>query len=444
MSEPAVNGAPGGLSSRRVLSEVASGESRAALAIADRIAAREDELARRVVERCREEIADYRLIEDDEVLADVLGFALENLDVLIADLRHGQRATPSGLEPARAAGRRRFHQRVSLESLLHGLRVWARVALDAVLEEVATRRPGETEAALMIASRLLTHLDLISAAATDSYLDESNERGLLRRDLLDALVTGRADTKICRLRAGALGVQLAENYVELVFRPGGVRSERGPRQSTAARLSLDRIVYAARSFLRPGAGMLIVGMRHGDVVALYPVTSAAGVPAIRRECAALVDSLTEPVAVGLSAWHPGLAAVASGYREALDAVDIAASRGIFGRPVALDDVLVDHIFRSSASVDRILAEALRPVVEYDRTHHASLLTTLHAFLDSGLNVTQTARTCYVHPNTVEYRLRRIRELSGHNPRNPDDLLILSLAIRFDEVRSAGGVERSAA
>jgi sugar diacid utilization regulator len=420
-----------------------SGGSRAALAIADRIAARKEELARRIVERCRDEIADYRLIDDEDVLADVSGFALENLDVLIADLQHGQRIASSRLEPARAAGRRRFHQRVSLESLLHGLRVWARVVLDAVLEEVATRPSGEIEAALTIASRLLTHLDLISTAATDSYLDEVNDRGLLRRDLLDALLTGRADTKICRRRSGALGLQLAENYVVIVLRLPGVHSE-ARRQSPDARAALDRVVHAARLSLRPTVGMLIVGMRHGDVVVLYPVSSAAGVPAIRRESAALVDSLTENIAVGLSGWHAGLAAIASGYREALDAADIAVSKGIRDRPVALDEVLVDHIFRSSASVDRILAEAMRPVLEYDRTHNSSLVSTLRTYLESGLNVTQTARKLYIHPNTVEYRLRRISELSGHNPRSPDDLLILSLAMRFDELRSVGDAERSAA
>jgi DNA-binding PucR family transcriptional regulator len=50
----------------------------------------------------------------------------------------------------------------------------------------------------------------------------------------------------------------------------------------------------------------------------------------------------------------------------------------------------------------------------------------------------------VHPNTVEYRLRRIRELSGRDPRNPDDLLILSLAIKFDELRSSSDALHAAA
>jgi DNA-binding PucR family transcriptional regulator len=72
------------------------------------------------------------------------------------------------------------------------------------------------------------------------------------------------------------------------------------------------------------------------------------------------------------------------------------------------------------------------------------VTTLRTYLDAGLNVTRTARALFVHPNTIEYRLRRIRELSGRDPRNPDDLLILSLAIKFDELRSPGDTDRAAA
>jgi hypothetical protein len=73
--------------------------SAAACAIADRIAAGRHELAQRIVDRCREEIADYRLVDDEEVLADVLAFALDCLDALTAGLKDGQGACAARLEP---------------------------------------------------------------------------------------------------------------------------------------------------------------------------------------------------------------------------------------------------------------------------------------------------------------------------------------------------------
>jgi DNA-binding PucR family transcriptional regulator len=416
--------------------------SAAARAIADRIAAGRHELAQRIVERCREEIVDYRLVDDEEVLADMLAFALDSLDALTAGLKDGQPASAARLEPARAAGRRRFHQRVSLESFLHAARIWARVVWDAVLEEVRPDRPDELEAAPTVALRLLSQMDQVSTVAADAYVDEVSDRGLLRRDLLDALITG--DAEIARRRAGALGLRLAENYVLIVLRASGVDPEDAHRQSLSTQVALDRIVHATRGRLHPTAGRLIVGMRHGDVVALYPVSDPDGVADARCQCAALIDALSIDIRVGMGGWHPGLAATASGYREALDATDIAEAKGIRDRAVALDEVLIDHIFRSSPYADRILAETIRPMIQYDRTHQSALVTTLRTYLDAGLNLTRTANALFVHANTVVYRLRRIRELSGRDPRNPDDVLILSLAIKFDELRSSSDADRQAA
>jgi DNA-binding PucR family transcriptional regulator len=175
-------------------------------------------------------------------------------------------------------------------------------------------------------------------------------------------------------------------------------------------------------------------MRHGDVVALYPVSGAAGLAKVRRECEALIEALPMDIGVGMSGWHAGLPAIASAYEEALDAADLAVVAGIRGRVVVLEEVLVDHMVRSSAHANRILAETLRPVIEYDRAHNASLLTTLRTYLETRLNLTRSAEILCVNPNTVSYRLRRIRELSGRDPRNGEDLLVLSLAVRLEELR----------
>jgi PucR C-terminal helix-turn-helix domain len=40
----------------------------------------------------------------------------------------------------------------------------------------------------------------------------------------------------------------------------------------------------------------------------------------------------------------------------------------------------------------------------------------------------------VHPNTVVYRLRRIRELTGRDPRIMDELVVLFLALKLAELK----------
>jgi DNA-binding PucR family transcriptional regulator len=86
---------------------------------------------------------------------------------------------------------------------------------------------------------------------------------------------------------------------------------------------------------------------------------------------------------------------------------------------------------ASVPAQRVLDGVLRPLVAYDASRQAELVSTLRAYLDARYNITKAAARLFVNPNTVVYRLRRIKELSGRDPHNVDDLLVLSLALRQD-------------
>jgi DNA-binding PucR family transcriptional regulator len=120
----------------------------------------------------------------------------------------------------------------------------------------------------------------------------------------------------------------------------------------------------------------------------------------------------------------------------MDAVNITASSGIHGHAIGLDEVLVDSMLHSSVSARRILKETLQPLVRYDASRQAALIDTLRAYVGAHLNVTRSAGTLFVNPNTVVYRLRRIKEVCGRDPHDPDDLLVLSLALKLADLRSS--------
>ena len=109
--------------------------------------------------------------------------------------------------------------------------------------------------------------------------------------------------------------------------------------------------------------------------------------------------------------------------------------GTLGRAVAFDQVLIDHMVRSSPHGDRLLAGTLRPLLDYDTERQAELVPTLRAYVTAGFNLTRAAELLCVHPNTVVYRLRRIRELSGRDPHEPEDLLLLFLGLKLTELRT---------
>jgi sugar diacid utilization regulator len=316
-----------------------------------------------------------------------------------------------------------------LESFLRAARLWAKVCWDTVLGVARTDSRCEREAALEIAGVVAELVDRISTAATHAYLDEICDRDLLRRDLLDALLTAKATGNDFLRLARRLHLRLVENYIVVVVRDEGVELEEAREQPHGARGRLDRVVEETRRHMRPSGASLLTGMRSGDLVVLYPAPTPADLDAVRVRCQKLAAELGAGVSIGMSSWHEGRAGVGIAYAEAKDAASIAARMGVHGRAVGLDEVLVDYMLDASAPAQRLLTDVLRPLVAYDASRQAALVSTLRAYLNTRCNVTKAAACLFVNPNTVVYRLRRIKELSGRDPQDIDDLLVLLLALR---------------
>jgi DNA-binding PucR family transcriptional regulator len=80
----------------------------------------------------------------------------------------------------------------------------------------------------------------------------------------------------------------------------------------------------------------------------------------------------------------------------------------------------------------VIGSALNPLREYDRRRGACLVDTLRAYIDSNFNISGAARAMHVANNTVLYRLDRVCELTGRDPRNPHDVVFLALSLRLDD------------
>lgn len=409
-------------------------------AIAARLEERKEELAWSMVERYRDEVVDYRLADEDFLRDEVYGVTLDALDSLLQTLVSGEAATDERFELARKAAARRVHQGIAMESFLHAARILGHVMWEAVLDVARVDEAAEREAALEIAGHIMRHTDALSTYVAASYSAEaqgvSSDRAVLRRDMLDALIAGHGDSERIRRLARSLKVRLGESYVVVLIRDVEVAADEHTELPLTTRVALRRLVDAARTHLRPPEGTLLVGMRQGEVVALYPTSHPNELETIKQECDALAKALAKGDArIGYSSFHSGMPAIATGYAEARDAVEIAVGTGIRGRAVGFNDVLIDHMVRSSPHGDRILDQTIRPLAEYDRERQGDLVKTLRVYLDSGFNLTRSAETLCVHPNTVVYRLRRVKDLTGRDPYEPDDLLLLLLGLKLTELSS---------
>lgn len=83
----------------------------------------------------------------------------------------------------------------------------------------------------------------------------------------------------------------------------------------------------------------------------------------------------------------------------------------------------------TSAMERFVAEWLGGLIDYDGIHGTQLVLTLSKYLDCGGNYDASALALSVHRSTLKYRLRRIRQVSGHDIGHPDVQFNLQVATR---------------
>ncbi|NMO36872.1 PucR family transcriptional regulator [Streptomyces sp. GMY01] len=100
-------------------------------------------------------------------------------------------------------------------------------------------------------------------------------------------------------------------------------------------------------------------------------------------------------------------------------------------PAGVDTTLeVLRVLDAARPVWESGAGPVHTFVRADAAEGGELLRTLAAFLDAGCDVPAAARRLVVHPNTLRYRLGRVRERYGIDLADPDTRLLVALAARL--------------
>ncbi|TQK71792.1 MULTISPECIES: CdaR family transcriptional regulator [unclassified Nocardioides] len=154
------------------------------------------------------------------------------------------------------------------------------------------------------------------------------------------------------------------------------------------------------------------------------VVILGGVDQLEKDASTVVHLFGEgAVVVGPTATDLAHAHVSA--RVALDALRAAVGWPDAPRPVSAHDLLPERIL---AGDDLARWEAIddlyRPLAE----SRGELVETLVAYFANGAGIEATARTLFVHANTVRYRLGQIGDLTGLTPSVPRDALTLQLAL----------------
>jgi sugar diacid utilization regulator len=237
-----------------------------------------------------------------------------------------------------------------------------------------------------------------------------------RSNLSLDLVNG-ADEASALGRAQALGYDLGRPHRVVAVEP---RLDHGADME-----AFGLAVRTAASTI--GAGSLIAA-RTADVIVL----ADADVSWPRLHGSIQDEPPGWPCSVGIGGSTREVADFPRSHHEAQLALRIQKAIGQAEQVTVFDDLGVYQLLATEAdtsAMEAFVQEWLGHLMDYDAVHGAQLITTLSEFLACGGSYSEAARALLVHRSTLKYRLRRIREISGHDLGAADVQFNLQVATR---------------
>ncbi|MCW2501321.1 MAG: PucR family transcriptional regulator [Frankiales bacterium] len=369
-------------------------------ALAERVLADLDVVVEAMGQAYREEIPEYAALSPGQLAVEVLPVSRRLVTTFLACVVEGRSLTPRELEVFEQSGRQRLAMGMPLETVLHAYRIAGREAWSALCANVG---PSETALLADLGARWMDIVDRTSSALAQAYLAASHERlrhvDARRRELVEALLTATDPSEVAAVSL-RFSTVLAAAYVPVLV------------AGTGAAAGIDALLGAAP------AGTL--GGHRGDRVLLLVPQRTDGL----RQRAGHLTCWGRPATCGRAL----LDEVQHVEQLLLTALAEGHTEGLFGP----DDLLVEQLLLGNERVAGALRRRVADVLGA-RDPGGLFVATLHSYLETG-SIPETARREQVHANTVGYRLGRVRELTGLDPRVPRDsaLLVLGLGLPSEE------------
>jgi PucR C-terminal helix-turn-helix domain len=325
-------------------------------------------------------------------------------------------------------GRGEYHAGRTLEALLAAYRVGARLAWRRFVE--AGTAGGLPPAVLYdLGEAIFAYIDELSAESAEGYAEEQSaaagESQRRRRRLVRLLAQDPPPgQEAIRTAAETAGWALPRTVAALAAGAMSPAAAGGaPSAADGRAIPGEEAVDAVAARLARRVGGAAVGAAVGGVACVFVPDPDA--PARRRQLAAAIE---EPAALGPTVAWP---LAARSLRRAVAAFRLLAA----GRLEAGGLVVAEqHLGRLLLAADGELASdlartRLAPLRELPDAPRERLVETLRAWLDRPGQVQAVAGVLGVHPQTVRYRVRRLRELFGDALEDPEQRFELALALR---------------
>lgn len=257
-----------------------------------------------------------------------------------------------------------------------------------------------------------------------------------QRDIIHNILNGLLSSKEMTEAAAQLGMKESDTYRVVDFH---TIKKNVQRKYTKEQLHEVGVIVGELMYLLPDA---LIYRNMDQIVMIQQVDSNQTELEYQKEMEEVEDVIQRSILyrkkdtdfqIGIGKSVEGYQRLKESYQEASRAIkyiDIIrlvtgdknksvvhySSLGFFQIFGEIDDV---------TELERYIPETLKKLYLYDDEHKGELITTLQMYLRNNQSIKKTADAMFVHYRTISYRLEKIKQISGINFDNANEVLAVS-------------------
>ena len=273
----------------------------------------------------------------------------------------------------------------------------------------------------------------------DGFLSEfaqDEEKKTYQKDIIQNILNGLLSSKEMTEAAAQLGMKESDTYRVVDFH---TIKKNVQRKYTKEQLHEVGVIEGELMHLLPDA---LIYRNMDQIVMIQQVDSDQTELEYQKEMEEIEEVIQQSILyrkkdtdfqIGIGKSVEGYQRLKESYHEASQAIKyIEIIRQVTGDKnksvVHYSNLGFFQIFGEIDDVtelERYIPETLKKLYLYDDEHKGELITTLQIYLRNNQSIKKTAGTMFVHYRTISYRLEKIKQISGINFNDANEVLAVS-------------------
>lgn len=263
-----------------------------------------------------------------------------------------------------------------------------------------------------------------------------------KNDLLEQLIEGKLPSNILYQDANLIGWDIEGAFAVVLFKISK-NNERIYSKQVKRGISNGNEETLLHDAIHQHVPNALIGSKGGLKVVLWKadIEDTKWLIKIKERVYTILDLVQKQdnkimIQVGIGTLSEHINNISDSYIKAQDALEFGEVLNGKESITSYSELGVFRMlgqFTNSEELKSFIPPSLQKLLNYQQANKADLLTTLKVFLQSNQNATKTSQLLFIHHKTVVYRMERIKEITGMDFEDAEEMLLVQIGLKITEL-----------